>query len=144
MLARLFKTLVSPIIEYGNTIWGPHFILDQRKLENLQRRATHLVENLHDKSYAERLQIMNLSTLKFRRLRGDLIFMYKLINNYFTTDFSHIFSFSNNNHTRGHQFKIYKQHSRLTCRYNYYFLMTGIVYPHKSLILNPLTFLNLY
>ena len=27
MLARLFKTLVRPIIEYGNTIWGPHFIL---------------------------------------------------------------------------------------------------------------------
>ena len=77
MLARLFKTLVRPIIEYGNTIWGPHIILDQRKLENIQRRATRLVENLQDKSCAERLQIMNLPSLKFRRLRGDLIFMYQ-------------------------------------------------------------------
>jgi len=65
----LFKILVRPIIEYGNTIWGPHFILDQRKLDNIQCRATRLVENLQDKSYTERLQIMNLPSLKFRRLR---------------------------------------------------------------------------
>ena len=66
MLARLFKTLVRPIIEYGNTIWEPHFILDQRKLENIQRRATRLVENLQDKSYAERLQstIIKIQTLE--------------------------------------------------------------------------------
>ena len=75
MLVRLFKTLLCPIIEYGNTIWSPHFILDQRKLENIQRRATCLVVNLQDKSYAERLKILNLLSLKFRRLRGDLIFM---------------------------------------------------------------------
>ena len=79
MLVKLFKTLVRPIIEYGNTIWGPHFILDQRKLENIQRRATRLVVNLQNKSYAEQLQILNLPSLKFRCLRGDLIFMYKLI-----------------------------------------------------------------
>jgi len=33
MLNRLFKTLVCPILEYGNAIWGPHFILDQQKIE---------------------------------------------------------------------------------------------------------------
>ena len=65
MLARLFKTFVCPIIVYGNTIWGPHFILDQ---ENIQRRATCLVENLQDKSYAEHLQIINLPSLKFKCL----------------------------------------------------------------------------
>ena len=55
MLARLFKILAHPIIECRNTIWSSHFTLDQRKLENILCRATRLVVNLHDKSYAERL-----------------------------------------------------------------------------------------
>ena len=35
--------MVRPILEYGNVIWGPHYVLDQRKLEGVQRRATKLV-----------------------------------------------------------------------------------------------------
>lgn len=55
LLIRLFKPLVHPIIKYGNTIWGPHFILDQRKIENIQHRATRLFTKFYDKPYTERL-----------------------------------------------------------------------------------------
>jgi len=40
MLSKLFTTLVGPILEYSNAIWGPLFILDQRKVEKVQHRAT--------------------------------------------------------------------------------------------------------
>jgi len=33
MVSKLFTTLITPILEYSNSIWGPHFILDQRKVE---------------------------------------------------------------------------------------------------------------
>ena len=43
MVSKLYKAQVRPILEYSNPVWGPTFILDQRKIENLQRRATRLV-----------------------------------------------------------------------------------------------------
>ena len=30
---------VRPIIEYANTIWGPHFLLAKRRLERVHHRA---------------------------------------------------------------------------------------------------------
>ena len=53
MLTCLFNTLVRPILEYNNPIWGPHYILDNRKVEKIQRRATRLIPQLQDKSYSE-------------------------------------------------------------------------------------------
>ena len=40
---KLYKALVRPIMEYANIIWGPHFLLDKRKLERVQCRATKLI-----------------------------------------------------------------------------------------------------
>ena len=45
--------MVRPILEYGNVIWGPHYVLDQRKLEGVQRRATKLVPSLRNESYID-------------------------------------------------------------------------------------------
>ena len=42
----LYKTLVHPILEYGNVIYGPHYQLgDINILESVQRRATKLIHN---------------------------------------------------------------------------------------------------
>ena len=91
MLTCLFNTLVRPILEYNNPIWGPHYILDNRKVEKIQRRATRLIPQLQDKSYSERLTQLDLPSFHYRRLRGDLIFLFKILNNYFTTDFTDIY-----------------------------------------------------
>jgi len=37
MLTKLFTMLVWHILEYSNAIWGPHFVLDQRKVENYSK-----------------------------------------------------------------------------------------------------------
>ena len=75
-------------MEYANTIWGPHFLLDKRRLERVQRRATKMIPSLSDKSYQHRLISLDLPSLTYRNTRGDLIFLYKLINGYFNLDFS--------------------------------------------------------
>ena len=46
---------------------------DQLLLENVQRRATKLVPSLKNYSYGDRLWILNLPSLYYRRARGDMI-----------------------------------------------------------------------
>ena len=87
-------------------------------IRKVQRRATCLLPHLHDKSYAERLTLLSLPSLQYRRLRGDLIFLCKVLNNYFTTDFSDLYTYSTITFTRGHQFKLFKNRTRLLCRSN--------------------------
>ena len=80
VLLQLYKLMVRPILEYGNVIWGPHYILYQRKLEGVQWRATKLVPSLRDESYINQLTI---SSLLYRFRLGDLIFLFKLLNGCF-------------------------------------------------------------
>ena len=119
MLVKLFVTMVRPTLEYSNSVWGPSFILDQRKLEKVQRRATRLIPTIADMQYSERLSTLQLPSLTYRRLRGDLILVYKILNGYFTSDFDNLFTYSNNI-TRGHSLKLFKSFSKLRCRYDYF------------------------
>ena len=36
MITKLFKSLIRPILEYGNSIWGPHYVADQQAIERVQ------------------------------------------------------------------------------------------------------------
>ena len=68
MYINLCKSLVRPVIEYGNVIWGPHYILDRHSVEQIQRRATRIFTSLHDTPYCDRLDILKLPTLQYKRL----------------------------------------------------------------------------
>ena len=73
MFVTLYKSLVRPVIEYGNTIWGLHYILDH---QNIQRRTTRTLAGLQDTPYTECLCILGLPLLQYRQLRGDMILLY--------------------------------------------------------------------
>ena len=51
---------------------------DIEAIEKVQKRATKLVPLLKKLPYKERLLQLNLPTLKYRRLRGDMIEVYKI------------------------------------------------------------------
>ena len=43
IVLKLYKSLVRPIVEYANVIWGPHYILDQQKVAgNLSKISINL------------------------------------------------------------------------------------------------------
>ena len=69
----LYKALVRPHIEYANQVWAPHLKKHIVEIENVQRRATKLIPGFKNLSYEERLRRLNLPTLAYHRLRGDMI-----------------------------------------------------------------------
>ena len=77
----LYKSLVRPHLEYANCVWSPYKKGDVEAIEKVQKRATKLIISLKKFSYTDRLVYLGLRTLKYRRLRGDMIEVFKIIKN---------------------------------------------------------------
>ena len=120
MILRLYKSLVQPVIEYGNNIWGPYYVMDQQAIERVQRRAIKIIPELRHYSYQECLQRLSLPSLVDRRLRGDMIFLYQLTHQYFNIDITNLLQYQSSI-TRGHCYKIYKPHAQTFCRANFFY-----------------------
>jgi hypothetical protein len=117
----LFKALVRPILEYASSVWCPYKVKDINSIENVQRRATKMLPGLRDLSYEDRLRVLNLPTLKHRRLRGDLIEAYKILGGIYDTRASRgLLELSDNTRTRGHSLKLAKHRSRLDIRKHFF------------------------
>ena len=90
---KLYTALVRPHLEYANAVWNPYKKKDITTLENVQRRATKMVPGLGDKSYEDRLKDLKLPTLTYRRIRGDMIEVFKLVNDMYYFDCTNLFTF---------------------------------------------------
>ena len=75
-------------------------------------RATKLLSSTKNLSYKDRLTTLNLPTLKYRRLRGDMIEMYKIITNKQDGDVTLKFNIIPAAITRGNIYKIRQDHVR--------------------------------
>ena len=81
-----------------------------------KRRATKMIPELRDRSYEERLKECGLTTLETRRLRGDQIEVFKILNGYENIDRNMFFSLKKDSRTRGHELKLVKDQCRLHIR----------------------------
>ena len=71
---------------------------------------------LRDLRYEERLKECGLTTLDTRRLRGDQIEVFKILNGYENIDSNIFFEIKESKITRGHNFTLVKKQSRLDVR----------------------------
>ena len=69
---KMYTAVVRPHLEYAQAVWSPNSRKYINMLENVQIRATKLVDELGKMEYPERLKRLDLPTLLFRRLRGDM------------------------------------------------------------------------
>ena len=119
MLVRLYKSVVRPILEYGNIIWGPHYLMDQKKVETIQCRATKLVISLHDNDCGTRLTELRFLSLNYRCQHGDMILLYQIFNSLVDINADDFFTRSSGI-TRGHELKIYKCRSSCLLGSNFF------------------------
>ena len=66
-------------------------------------RATKLVITVKHLPYKERLVQLKLPTLKYRRIRGDMIEVYKILTNKYDSNVNLNLQQSQNSITRGHK-----------------------------------------
>ena len=106
-LTLLYKSVVRPILEYCNTVWHPLHKKDSKTLEAVQRRATKLVPGLAELSSWERLRALKLPSLKYMRLRNDILQVYKLLHKDYDVQCNYLKQTSSTR-TRGHSLKLKK------------------------------------
>jgi hypothetical protein len=120
-LVKAFTTYVRPLLEYASCVWSPCSIVNIKKVESVQRRFTKRLPNMATLDYATRLSAVNLDSLQVRRLRTDLLYVYKLLFNLVDTDFNAFFKLSDNaTNTRGHNYKLFVCRSRLNIRQHFF------------------------
>ena len=137
IMLRLYTSLIRPHLDYANPVWNPRYKKDISNIENVQKRATKMIPALRELPYKERLKILKLPTLTYRRLRGDMIECYKLTKGKYDPAVSDLLCKQNEilpnaaDRTRGHSQKLYKRKHKLEIRkHNFTF---RVVDPWNSL-----------
>ena len=82
-------------------------VMDIRKVESVQRRFTKRLYGMKCLSYSQRLSRLGLETLELRRLKFDLVYLFKIMRGLVETD-CNIFEISHALALRGHNCKLKK------------------------------------
>lgn len=116
----LYKTLVRTHLDYASSVWAPWKSKYIDMIEGVQRRATKQLPELSKLSYPERLKKLKLPTLAYRRNRGDMIEVFKIVNGIYNTNENNLLKLNKDctirEGNRGNSKKLYVQRARLDLR----------------------------
>ena len=122
-LIPLYKSLVRTHLDYASSVWAPYRMKHVELIEGVQRRATKQLPGTKNLTYAERLRRLKVPTLSYRRVRGDMIEVYKIImiisGKYDAKAGNFIKMHADNTQrtgTRGNSKKLFHQRARLEVR----------------------------
>ena len=92
----LYVSLVRPHCGYVSEIWAPTSIVNLKKVESIQRRATRYILRKSDLNYGDRLLKMNLLPLSYWHEIKDLVFFFKCIKGLYNFHINNYMSKENN------------------------------------------------
>ena len=102
----LYKSIVRPHLKYAVQFWTPHLCRDKDKMERVQRKATNMIPEIRNHSYQQRLKDLELIGLVHRRLRGQLIEVFKYLNRFNNVSPIGLFEYDFNDRTLNNGKKI--------------------------------------
>jgi len=79
-----------------------------------------MIPDIKNLPYTVRLQKLGWWSLEHRRIRADLIEVYKIIHGLSNINFFTFFEYSGKHRTRGHSLKLQKHRSRFELRQHFY------------------------
>ena len=95
-IGGMYKLYVRPHLEYCVEVWNPQYQGDIIKMEKVQNKMSKLMRLGHRSTPIQRNQALGITSHEMRRLRGDVINMYKHIDN------EEMFNLRHSDRTRGH------------------------------------------
>ena len=116
IVLNLYKQLVRPHLDYAVQAWSPFYEKDKFLLEQVQRRATRLIPDVRNLPYHDRLTCLGLTTLELRRIRGDMLQVFKFLSGSSSLCKCDYLEVCDNSRVRGHSKKLVKCFSRLDVR----------------------------
>ena len=116
---RLYKSFVRPILEFSSLIWNPYTNCLNNKIENVQRRLCRMFPAIRQKNYKEQLSFLALYSLQARRLRYQLITIFKL-HRHQPNAFNDFFDVRGEKRTRGHTMTIATKYAKNNYRLNFF------------------------
>jgi hypothetical protein len=120
VLFSIFKTYVRPILEHNSTVWSPYLKEDIRRVEGPQRRFTKRLSGYETEfTYLQRLHALGEETLLVRRIKADLVLVYKITHG-LVDGLGDLIQFARVMRTRGHLYKIVPQRFRVNSRKNFF------------------------
>ena len=67
LFKKVYTSFVQPHLEYAQSVWQLNLVKFKNILENVQIRATKLVDGFSELPYEERLKKLDLPTLEYCR-----------------------------------------------------------------------------
>lgn len=119
-MVTLFISHIRPLLEFGSVVWNTGYITDLKLLESVQRRWTKRIQGLENMSYAQRLVVLDLFSVKGRLLRTDLIKCWKVFHGLSPISPTDLFTLASSAGTRGHRHKILVPYSRCDARHRFF------------------------
>lgn len=105
-LVKMFCTFVRPILEYNSSLWSPCYLQDIDTVERVQRSFTKRIPGFQHLSYSDRLRILNLHSLEYRRIVFDLVLVYKILHGLINVEANNFFVYSTYHSTRSNNQKL--------------------------------------
>ena len=118
--------MIWSVSAYFTNYWHAHswnmeclsgFLIKWKDIEAIQRvqkRATKQINQIRHLSYSDRLKKLNLPTLHYRRHRGDMTEVFKILHHIYDSDVCEgMLKLPDNKKTRGHSLNLHAQQSWL-------------------------------
>jgi len=116
----LYSALVRSCLESYIQLRSPQHRKGMDLLDWVQRRATKMIQGLEHLCYEEKLRELKLFILEKRRLRRDLIVVFKYLKGAYKKDGDKLFGRAFRSRTRGIGFKLKEGRFRLDINKNFF------------------------